>query len=108
VRYDGKLCDSEAVAGAAHGVRHAQPLRAEDFSGGDAVAAKLLRGPGFPGHPTLRRTREEAVLARGLVYRNGWRTVAAETADVKELSALLRQSERATAGAAQPPLSQPG
>ena len=47
LRHDGKDYDSKAVVGAAHTRRHGDPLRAADFSGGDATVKRLLEGLGF-------------------------------------------------------------
>jgi 5-methylcytosine-specific restriction enzyme A len=44
----GNLYDSKAVAGAAHGYMSGQaPLRAADFTGGEASVARVLRNLGF-------------------------------------------------------------
>jgi hypothetical protein len=44
---DGRRYDSKAIAGAAHGYQFLQPLRAADFSGGEATVASKLRSLGF-------------------------------------------------------------
>lgn len=75
---DGKLYDSKAIVGHAHGISGDRPWRAEDFSGGDKTVADCLRTLGF----TVRYLRnpnwtwDEIVLACALVEENGWRTVA--------------------------------
>jgi hypothetical protein len=45
--YDGRRYDSKAIAGAAHRYQFTQPLRAADFSGGEATVASKLRSLGF-------------------------------------------------------------
>ena len=48
VEHDGLVCDSKAVAGAAHGfLPGMQPLGPNDFSGGERTVAKRLRELGF-------------------------------------------------------------
>lgn len=49
LRHEGKLYDSKAIVGAAHGFQHrdAGPLRAADFSGGDATVRRKLEQLGF-------------------------------------------------------------
>lgn len=45
----GQACDSKAVVGAAYGLQFPEhgPLRAQDFSGGQATVVKVLKGLGF-------------------------------------------------------------
>ncbi|GAA4561072.1 HNH endonuclease [Planotetraspora kaengkrachanensis] len=45
--YDGKRYDSKAIVGVAHRDVDGWPLRAEDFSGGNATVARALRDLGF-------------------------------------------------------------
>jgi len=47
--HDGRAYDSKAIAGAAHGYQFPKlgPLRAADFSGGEATVASKLRSLGF-------------------------------------------------------------
>ncbi|WP_248960916.1 HNH endonuclease [Sphaerisporangium perillae] len=45
--YDGKRYDSKAIAGVAHRDVDGRPLRAEDFSGGNATVARALSDLGF-------------------------------------------------------------
>ena len=46
--HDGKSYDSKAIVGAAHGFLPGQsPLRARQFSGGEATVGRLLRRLGF-------------------------------------------------------------
>lgn len=47
VRYDGKLYDSKAIVGAAHGHEHGKPLKPSDFSGGANTVQPLLEKLGF-------------------------------------------------------------
>jgi 5-methylcytosine-specific restriction protein A len=55
---DGKQYDSKAVLGAAHKYQYGQALPHEDFSGGDAGAARELRGLGFTVVGPEGRSRE--------------------------------------------------
>jgi 5-methylcytosine-specific restriction enzyme A len=92
VEQDGKLYDSKAIVGYAHGISGDRAWRANDFSGGEKTAADLLRVLGFTVR-FLRNpawTRDEIVLACALVAANGWRTVAQEKPEVVELSRLLQ------------------
>lgn len=45
--HDGKVYDSKAIVGAAHGFQHGRPLRRGDFSGGATTVARRLRALGF-------------------------------------------------------------
>ena len=45
--YEGRLYDSKAIVGVAHGYAAGRALRASEFSGGEATVARLLRGLGF-------------------------------------------------------------
>src|SRR5690349_1774033 len=47
--HDGRLYDSKAIVGAAHGYEHpvVGPLRASDFSGGEATVQAKLEQLGF-------------------------------------------------------------
>ncbi len=89
---DGRLYDSKAIVGYAHGIATGTPLRPEDFSGGDKTVATRLRALDF----TIRQfrrfdwTRDEIVLACALVEDNGWRTIAQEDPRAIELSRLLQ------------------
>ncbi|MFC4534630.1 HNH endonuclease [Sphaerisporangium dianthi] len=47
VRYDGRRYDSKAIAGVAHRGVDGHPLRAGDFSGGNATVARVLENLGF-------------------------------------------------------------
>jgi hypothetical protein len=55
---DGKAYDSKAIAGAAHGYQHPQlgPLKAAEFSGGDATVRARLEALGFSVVVTEPRT----------------------------------------------------
>ena len=68
--------DSKAVVGAAHGYDRPDlgPLRAQDFSGGDATVARLLESLGFTVERPARNplwAEEELVLALDLYLRFG-------------------------------------
>ncbi|MCE5975243.1 HNH endonuclease [Sinirhodobacter sp. WL0062] len=49
IEHDGKFYDSKAIVGVAHGYfgGDRRPLRATEFSGGEATVAQTLRGLGF-------------------------------------------------------------
>ena len=51
LRYDGRLYDSKAIAGVAHGYqwRDRGPLQAHEFSGGEETVRRQLVAPGLPG-----------------------------------------------------------
>ena len=89
---DGRLYDSKAIAGYAHGVSTGQAYGPKDFSGGDKAVAQRLEALGFTvwnlSNPDW--TRDEIVLACELVADNGWRQLDASRQPVKELSALLQ------------------
>lgn len=69
LRDGGTDYDSKAIVGAAHGVARPDlgPLRAEDFSGGDASVGRLLTQLGFVVTEPKKRnptwTRDELILA---------------------------------------------
>jgi hypothetical protein len=45
--HEGRMYDSKAIAGAAHGFATSEPLRPNQFSGGEGAAAGKLRALGF-------------------------------------------------------------
>lgn len=95
VRHGGQFYDSKVLLAAAHGHRHGQPLSASDFSGGDAAAARVLRGLGFVvTEPNPDWSEDEIVLACDLVARNDWRYLSAARPEVIELSELLQRYSR--------------
>jgi hypothetical protein len=47
LEYDGRLYDSKAIVGYAHGVSTGTPLGPADFSGGDQTVARRLQALGF-------------------------------------------------------------
>lgn len=47
LEHEGRLYDSKAIAGYAHGVSTGTPLGPGDFSGGDKTVAQLQEGLGF-------------------------------------------------------------
>ncbi len=55
---DGRLYDSKAICGVAHGYEHPGdgPLKASDFSGGEATVARVLEVLGFTVVKGLRNT----------------------------------------------------
>ncbi|MFJ6152180.1 HNH endonuclease [Micromonospora profundi] len=90
---EGRLYDSKAIVGFAHGVSGDRPWRSPDLSGGEKTVAARLRALGF----TMRFldadwTWDEIVLACALVQSNGWRTVAQENFRAIELSRLLQST----------------
>ncbi|WP_194860594.1 HNH endonuclease [Dietzia sp. SYD-A1] len=93
---DGKSYDSKAIAGAAHGyLSGKEPLRPEDFSGGDATVGRQLRALGFriPPRRSPPWARDEVILACDLVAANNWAYLTAEDPRVVELSAILQRSQ---------------
>lgn len=92
VEYDGRLYDSKAIAGYAHGVSIGTPLRAGRFTGGDKTVAHRLGVLGFTVRylPYVDWTRDEIILACALVEANGWRQLDASDARVRALSKLLQ------------------
>ncbi|MER7167881.1 HNH endonuclease [Micromonospora sp. NPDC000207] len=95
IDYDGRLYDSKAIAGYAHGLIPGQRRwSTDDFTGGEKSVARHLRDRlGFIMQ--VRKNpdwnRDELILACDLVYTNSWRELRAEYAEVIELSALLRR-----------------
>ncbi|WFE25906.1 HNH endonuclease [Solwaraspora sp. WMMD791] len=94
LEHGGKLYDSKAIVGAAHGISGDRPWRSDDLTGGDKSVGETLRRLGF----TVRFirnpawTRDEVILACALVEANAWRTIAQEDARAIELSRLLQTS----------------
>jgi 5-methylcytosine-specific restriction enzyme A len=89
---DGRLYDSKAVAGYAHGVSTGTSLGPHDFSGGDKTVASRLQALGFKVL-NLRKpdwTRDEIILACALVEANGWKQLDANDPRVRALSELLQ------------------
>jgi hypothetical protein len=70
--HGGRLYDSKAIAGYAHGVITGTPLGPQDFSGGDKTVAQRLQALGFMvlNVPNPDWTRDEIILACQLVERN--------------------------------------
>lgn len=70
--HEGKLYDSKAIVGAAHRFQHpdADPLRAADFSGGDATVRRKLEELGFAVEVTAAADGERASehLVVGTIY----------------------------------------
>ena len=92
LRHDGKLYDSKAIAGYAHGVSTGIPPGPGDFSGGDKTVAQRLQMLGFEVLNLERPdwTRDEIILACALAESNGWRQVYDTDERAKELSQLLQ------------------
>jgi 5-methylcytosine-specific restriction protein A len=92
LNHGGRFYDSKAIVGVAHQIRHGQPLTPQDFSGGDATVAALLRSLGFVvSEPNPPWTRDEIVLACDLVRQHDWRALNDTDPAVIELSDVLRQ-----------------
>lgn len=92
LEHDGRLYDSKAIIGYAHGVSTGIPLGPGDFSGGDNTVAQRLQTLGFTVL-NLRRPDwkyDEIVLACALAEANGWRQVYDTDPRAKELSQLLQ------------------
>jgi 5-methylcytosine-specific restriction enzyme A len=89
---NGQLYDSKAIVGYAHGVSGGAPLRADDFTGGDATVARRLRALGFVVRTGRNPdwTRDEIILACALVEANGWRQLDDADPRVAELSRILQ------------------
>jgi 5-methylcytosine-specific restriction enzyme A len=90
--YNGRLYDSKAIVGVAHGISGDRPWRAEDFTGGDKTVAERLRALGFTV-VFLRNpdwTRDEIILVCAAVEANGWRTIAQENPVAVEISRVLQ------------------
>jgi 5-methylcytosine-specific restriction protein A len=92
LRYHGRLYDSKAILGVAHGISGDRPWRSDDFTGGDKTVADRLRGLGFDV-VFLRNpdwTRDEIILVCAAVEANGWRTIAQENPVAIDISRLLQ------------------
>jgi 5-methylcytosine-specific restriction enzyme A len=70
LRQHGKLYDSKAIAGAAHGFLGSgyKPLKAEDFSGGEQTVARALRDLGFEVVGPAERSDEALPFTQGEIY----------------------------------------
>ncbi|HZM74550.1 MAG TPA: HNH endonuclease [Candidatus Limnocylindrales bacterium] len=92
LEYNGRLYDSKAIFGYAHGVSGEQPWRAQEFTGGDRTVAERLRKLGFTviylRNPEW--TRDEIILVCAAVAANGWITLPAESSTAIELSLILQ------------------
>ncbi len=92
VVHDGRLYDSKAIAGYAHGVSTGTPFGPADFSGGEKTVMPALEALGFRVRYIPRQdwTRDEIILACALIEPNGWRQLDRTDPRVAELSALLQ------------------
>jgi 5-methylcytosine-specific restriction protein A len=92
LQHDGRLYDSKAIVGYAHGVSTGVPMRPKDFSGGDDTVAQRLGTLGFEVLNLERPdwTRDEIILACALAESNGWRQVYDHDERARELSQLLQ------------------
>lgn len=98
----GKQYHSKAIAGAAHAYlgTGSQPLRAEDFSGGEATVVHTLQGLGFEistAGDNARNPnwiRDELILALDLYVRNPVSPPGKTSEAIRTLSAQLDQLAR--------------
>jgi 5-methylcytosine-specific restriction protein A len=91
LQHHGRLYDSKAIIGRAHGVSTGVSLGPRDFSGGDKTVAQRLEALGFEVLNLERPdwTRDE-ILACALAESNGWRQVYDTDPRAKDLSQLLQ------------------
>ncbi|MFI7247260.1 HNH endonuclease [Micromonospora chalcea] len=94
LEFDGRLYDSKAIMGYAHGESAGRRLRYDDFTGGDKSVAQRLRALGFLVRTGRNPdwTRDEIILACSLVEANGWRQLTDTDPRVIELSELLQSA----------------
>ena len=94
LEHDGKLYDSKAIIGYAHGVNTGVPLGPGDFSGGDKTVAQRLETLGFRvlNLDRPKWTRDEIILACALAEANGWQQVYDSDPRAMELSQLLQST----------------
>jgi 5-methylcytosine-specific restriction protein A len=93
IERDGELYDSKAIAGAAHGFvsPDLEPLKPDDFSGGERTVANVLRRLGFnvinsdPRNPTW--VRDELILALDFYLRFRDRLPDKASVEIADLSA---------------------
>jgi 5-methylcytosine-specific restriction protein A len=92
LEYDGRLYDSKAIAGCAHGIATGTPLGPAEFSGGDKTVAQRLELLGFTvlNLPNPTWVYDEIVLACELVEANGWTQVGDHDPRAHALSKLLQ------------------
>lgn len=90
--YEGRLYDSKAIVGYAHGVSTGTPWGPKDLRGRDKTVAQRLESLGFTVAflPNPDWTRDEIILACELVESNGWHPLDANDVRVKALSELLQ------------------
>lgn len=95
LHFDGSDYDSKAIAGAAFGIQHPAlgPLMANEFSGGEATVARVLRQMGFQIQRTAKRNppweRDELILALDLYLRHRPHLLDDTHDEVVELSNVL-------------------
>ncbi|WP_250000247.1 hypothetical protein [Actinoplanes sp. M2I2] len=92
IDHGGRLYDSKAIMGYAHGLGVGTRLVSADFKGGEQPVARRLEALGFHvlSLPNPDWTRDEIILAGELVSRNGWRQLEASSPDVQALSQMLQ------------------
>jgi 5-methylcytosine-specific restriction protein A len=90
--HNGRLYDSKAIVGYAHGTCTGTRLEPKDFSGDEEAVTARLEALGFQVRylPNPDWAYEEITLACVLVATNGWRQLDANNERVKELSNLLQ------------------
>ncbi|WIM96449.1 HNH endonuclease [Actinoplanes oblitus] len=94
LEHEGRLYDSKAIAGYAHGLSTGTPLAAAGFSGGEKTVVPAFAEIGFTVRYVPRQdwTRDEIILACALIEPHGWRQLDRNDPRVAELSALLQQA----------------
>lgn len=75
LEHDGRMYDSKAIVGVAHGYQFGKQLKAPEFSGGEQVVVPVLERLGF----TVRSTQ-----ARPGIWREGAREVRVSKAEAEE------------------------
>jgi 5-methylcytosine-specific restriction enzyme A len=92
LRLNGRLYDSKAIVGYAHGISTGTPLGPGDFSGGDRTVAQRLEALGFEVAylPPIDWTHDEITVVCAEVEANGWRQLDRRDRRVAELSRLLQ------------------
>lgn len=75
LHYDGRVYDSKAIAGVAFGKQHGTPLKASEFSGGEATVVPCLQQLGFTvgkaAHPATQLIVGKTYFRKDLVVLFG-------------------------------------
>ncbi|MGE8944529.1 HNH endonuclease [Leptospira interrogans] len=97
LKLDGKLYDSKAIAGVAHGYVTGKALTSRQFSGGEVTVAKQLRKLGFEvvrvgqSQRNPPWSRDELILALDLYMTNPASPPGKGSKEVQELSEVLNR-----------------